>query len=59
MSLNYYFFFLLGIYSFYFFRTRTVVMVDSENNVDFYEETLIGTNPKKDSWEKTHLSMKF
>lgn len=39
-------------------RTHTVVIVDAENNVDFYEETLIGTNAN-DEWQKTHLTTEF
>lgn len=42
----------------FFFRTRTVVIVDADNNVDFYEETMITSDPYGD-WKKTHLKTKF
>lgn len=39
-------------------RTRTVVIVDADNNVDFYEETMITSDPYGE-WKKTHLKTKF
>lgn len=37
-------------------RTRTVVLVDNENNVDYIEETMSGENPDGE-WIKTHLKI--
>lgn len=36
-------------------RTRTIILVDDFNNVDYYEETLDSTNGE---WLKTHLKLK-
>ena len=36
-------------------RTRTVILVDEFNNVDYYEETLDSSNGE---WLKTHLKLK-
>jgi len=39
-------------------RTRSVVIVDADNNVDFYEETMLTSDPYGE-WKKTHLQAKF
>ena len=36
-------------------RTRTVILVDEFNNVDYYEETLDSSNGE---WLKTHLKLR-
>lgn len=40
------------------FRTRTVVLIDANNKVDFYEETMASTNPDGE-WTRTHLQTEF
>jgi len=37
-------------------RTRTVILVDNENNVDYIEETMSSEDPRGE-WEKTHLKI--
>ncbi|GAB0088076.1 Transport and Golgi organization protein 2 [Sergentomyia squamirostris] len=35
-------------------RTRTVILIDSQNQMNFYEETLADSNPDG-PWKKTHI----
>lgn len=37
-------------------RTRTVILIDNKNNVDYIEETMKTENPNGE-WEKTHLNI--
>ncbi|XP_055612835.1 transport and Golgi organization protein 2 [Uranotaenia lowii] len=39
-------------------RTRTVILVDHENRMDFIEETMVGTNPDGE-WKRTHLQRQW
>lgn len=39
-------------------RTRTVILIDANNNVDFYEETMATTDPDGE-WIKTHIKTSF
>lgn len=40
------------------YRTRTVVLVDANNKVDFYEETM-ASNDQDGEWLRTHLCTEF
>lgn len=35
-------------------RTRTVILIDAQNCMDFYEETMVGTDPDGE-WKQTHI----
>lgn len=37
-------------------RTRTVILVDDDSNIDYIEETMISEDPESD-WETTHLTI--
>lgn len=37
-------------------RTRTVILVDDQNNIDYIEETMTTEDPKGE-WERTHLKI--
>lgn len=37
-------------------RTRTIILVDCDNNIDYVEETMTSVDPKGD-WERTHLKI--
>lgn len=39
-------------------RTRTVILVDHENRMDFYEETMESTDPEG-KWKRTHIERQF
>ncbi|XP_031626638.1 transport and Golgi organization protein 2 [Contarinia nasturtii] len=39
-------------------RTRTIILIDGNNKVDFYEETMTSTNPD-DAWTRTHIQTEF
>lgn len=39
-------------------RTRTIVLVDANDEVDFYEETMATTDPDGE-WTRTHIHTKF
>lgn len=40
------------------FRTRTIILIDANNKVDFYEETMATTDPESE-WTRTHLQTDF
>uniref|UniRef100_A0A182Q2I1 Transport and Golgi organization protein 2 n=1 Tax=Anopheles farauti TaxID=69004 RepID=A0A182Q2I1_9DIPT len=40
-------------------RTRTVILVDHENHMEFIEETLIGTDPFAGEWNRTRMERVF
>lgn len=40
------------------FRTHTVILVNANNEVDFYEETMPSLNPNEE-WIHTHIQSKF
>jgi uncharacterized protein with NRDE domain len=35
-------------------RTHTIILIDADNNIDFYEETMMSENPGGE-WRTTHL----
>ncbi|XP_058825096.1 transport and Golgi organization protein 2 [Topomyia yanbarensis] len=39
-------------------RTRTIILVDHENRMEFIEETMTSTNPDGE-WERTHIERQF
>lgn len=39
-------------------RTHTVILVDDNNKMHFYEETMTGLDPQGE-WRKTHLTKEF
>lgn len=41
-----------------FFRTHTVILIDANNKVDFYEKTMASTDPDGE-WTSTHLQSEF
>lgn len=41
-----------------FFRTRTVILIDANNQVDFYEETMATTDPEGE-WNRAHLQATY
>uniref|UniRef100_A0A182RNB4 Transport and Golgi organization protein 2 n=1 Tax=Anopheles funestus TaxID=62324 RepID=A0A182RNB4_ANOFN len=40
-------------------RTRTVILVDQSNHMEFIEETLIGTDPQTGEWITTRIEREF
>lgn len=40
------------------FRTHTVILIDANNKVDFYEKTMATTDPDGE-WTTTHLQTEF
>lgn len=46
---------------FLLYRTHTVILIDAENNMDFFEETMIfsGSDNSDIQWEHTHIHKKF
>uniref|UniRef100_A0A182XWC6 Transport and Golgi organization protein 2 n=1 Tax=Anopheles stephensi TaxID=30069 RepID=A0A182XWC6_ANOST len=40
-------------------RTRTVILIDQSNHMEFIEETLIGTDPETGQWERTRIEREF
>uniref|UniRef100_A0AAG5CPE0 Transport and golgi organization 2 n=1 Tax=Anopheles atroparvus TaxID=41427 RepID=A0AAG5CPE0_ANOAO len=40
-------------------RTRTVILIDYQNQMEFIEETLIGTDPQSDQWKTTRIVREF
>lgn len=36
-------------------RTRTVILIDHQNNMEFIEETLIGTDPLNGEWQRSRM----
>lgn len=40
------------------FRTRSVILVDADNKVEFFEETMLTHDPDGE-WKKTHLVTKI
>lgn len=39
-------------------RTRTVILIDHENRMDFIEETMVTADPN-DEWKRTHIVRQF
>jgi hypothetical protein len=35
-------------------RTHTIILIDADNNIDYYEETMMSENPGGE-WRTTHL----
>lgn len=40
-------------------RTRTVILIDYQNQMEFVEETLIGTDPQNGQWKTTRIVRDF
>ena len=43
---------------FYGTRTRTVILVDQDDNIEYIEETMVNQDPEKPIWEQTRLKVK-
>lgn len=39
-------------------RTRTVILIDHENHMDFIEETMVTADPDGE-WKRTHIERQF
>ncbi|XP_059611601.1 transport and Golgi organization protein 2 [Phlebotomus argentipes] len=39
-------------------RTRTVILIDAQNRMDFHEETMVGTDPDGE-WKHTHIQQQL
>uniref|UniRef100_A0A1L8DWA9 Putative transport and golgi organization 2 n=1 Tax=Nyssomyia neivai TaxID=330878 RepID=A0A1L8DWA9_9DIPT len=39
-------------------RTRSVILINGQNQMDFYEETMLGTDPDGE-WKKTHIQQQL
>lgn len=42
----------------FIFRTHTVILIDANNKVDFYEQTMASTDPNGE-WTSTHFQTEF
>lgn len=42
---------------FYGTRTRTIILIDQDNNIDYIEDTMINQDPENAIWEMTKLKM--